>query len=88
MVGIKPRTSLDSSFDVSGPWDTAQLIWLRCSRCGCTKQYEPGEELQQIAVDGYGLPKTEHCVSPYGDCPCHTGIGLLPILRMKRSENA
>ena len=80
--GFSSRTSLGPEFDVTGPWDeTEPLVWLRCSRCGCTSRYEEGDsELEEILVKGYGGRKHAHCVS----CPCHTGIGLLPKLAVKR----
>jgi hypothetical protein len=82
MVASKPRTSLDSSFDVSGPWDTAILVWVRCASCGCTVQYEEGDsELEEILVKGCGIRKARFC-----RCNCHTGTHPLPILRTKRSE--
>jgi hypothetical protein len=80
-----PRTSLDLSFSVNGPWDTAQLVWLRCSRCGCTNQFLEGDsKLREILAEGWNLEKTRACISPYGECACHSGIGLLPLIRVKR----
>lgn len=83
-----PRTSDDPSFLVDGPWDTAELLWLRCSRCSCTNQFDDGDmEALEILTQGFGLHRTRFCLS-FGNCPCHTGIKPFPVLRMKRSENA
>lgn len=86
MVRGKPTTSLDPSFNVSGPWDTATLIWVRCARCGCTRQYEEGDsELDEILGKGWGIVRTRFCLS-FGNCGCHKGTHPLPTLRTKRSE--
>lgn len=78
------RTSLDvPEFDVPGPWDDREpLIWIRCSRCGCTSRYEEGDsECTEILTKGYGIKKTQR----FCYCVCHHGNAVsLPILKVKR----
>lgn len=78
-----PRSSLDPEFDVPGPWDDRDepVIWIRCSRCGCTSCYEEGDsEAEEILFNGYGLKRKQ----PYCACGCHWNTNTGVPLKVKR----
>jgi len=59
---------------------------IQCSACGCG--WYVGEDVRnqpraaQIILRGYGLQVVPDC----SGCPCHTGIGVLPFLKVTMNE--
>jgi len=56
---------------------------IQCPACGCGYVVGIDPDSQRFARDvinaGYGLQLIPDCPG----CPCHTGVGVLPILRVQ-----
>ena len=67
-------------------------VTIMCTVCRCDKVIEDGwstvynsldNKAAKIVGDQWGLPRNN--LNCDGQCPCHTGIGLLPRLNLRIS---
>ena len=59
---------------------------IQCTNCGCGwfvgKDPKNQPKAARIVLKGYGLIPVADCEG----CPCHTGIGVLPFLKVTMDE--
>jgi hypothetical protein len=71
---------------VNGSKSIRSVHSIQCAGCGCGWMVGQNPKNQpkaaRIILRGYGLSLVPDCPG----CPCHTGIGLLPYLRVTMSE--
>lgn len=82
MEGAKLENQKSVSFP-SEDFEPVVYVLFKCDKCTCVNCFfEDEQEVQNIQLQGFGLHFQN---SKYScNCPCHTGIGLLPRIKMMR----
>lgn len=57
--------------------ESEKLVQAKCTQCGCLNAFWPDlSDYQRFMEKGYGLTRTDQCISVA--CTCHRGNGKLP----------
>lgn len=78
------RSGNQSSVSSADPWDEKPVCYVhfKCHNCLCVAVYfDDDPDVQSIMTRGSGLKNPWLC-----SCACHSGIGALPRLGMKRDK--
>ncbi len=60
------------------------IVNVRCTECAHQANLNDVsiDNLERIVVAGWGIPQSALSTASECDCPCHSGVGLLPRLHV------